>query len=425
MSASQFVNRSAQEHLLYIQEKVNPILEALVTAVLLERPDDPSLFMLKWLREQTKTLDGGDQQRSNSSAEEIEAVRTEVNKLKERKAQLLLMRSQGRSTAAEIMSQTSTGPPDEKESDVDEDEDDEVDLPLEPPKGFNRGQRQSVSAEAYGEWNKKIAFVPPVYEKTPEQKSRIQDVLQKSFLFQSLETADLDTVILAMKERNEESGVRIIQAGDDGECLYVVESGTCDCTKMIDGAEKVVKTCTAGDVFGELALLYNCPRAASCDVKDSASICWQLDRETFNHIVKEAATKRRSKYDEFLKTVSLLSSLDQYERSQIADGLKPEIYKKGDVIVKQDEPGNMFYIIEEGNLYASKTFPGEGARRVMDYKPGDYFGELALLKNQPRAASVIVESAEAKVLALSRNSFTKMLGPLQDILGKKAEQKYR
>merc|ERR1740117_280496 len=149
--------------------------------------------------------------------------------------------------------------------------------------------------------------------------------------------------------------------------------------------DKVVKTCTQGDVFGELALLYNCPRAASCDVAkgDDAAICWQLDRETFSHIVKEAATKRRSKYCDFLNKVSLLSSLDHYERSQIADGLKSESYKKGDIIVKQDDPGNMFYIVEEGSLYAQKTFASEGARRVMDYKQGDYFGELALLKNQP------------------------------------------
>ncbi|CAE7771143.1 RRS1 [Symbiodinium sp. CCMP2456] len=87
----QFVNRSAQEHLMYIQEKVNPVLEALVTAVLLERPDDPSFFMLRWLCEQTKSLDGPEQgggQRASSIAEEIETVQAEIKKLKERKSEL-------------------------------------------------------------------------------------------------------------------------------------------------------------------------------------------------------------------------------------------------------------------------------------------------------------------------------------------------
>lgn len=54
--------------------------------------------------------------------------------------------------------------------------------------------------------------------------------------------------------------------------------------------------------------------------------------------------------------------------------------------------------------------------RVKEYKAGDYFGELALLKNQPRAASIIVSSESAKVLSMSRSSFSKMLGPLAHVL---------
>lgn len=134
--------------------------------------------------------------------------------------------------------------------------------------------------------------------------------------------------------------------------------------------------------------------------------------------MKDAAVARRNKYDEFLKSVNLLSSLEAYERSQIADALVAETCKKGDTIVKQDDPGDKFYIVEEGTLYALKNF-GSEEKRVMDYKPGDYFGELALLKNQPRAASVVVESETAKVLSMSRQSFNKMLGPLADLLSSK------
>merc|ERR1711920_60101 len=118
----------------------------------------------------------------------------------------------------------------------------------------------------------------------------------------------------------------------------------------------------------------------------------------------------------FLKNVALISNIEPYERSQIADALKSETFKQGDVIVKQDEPGDKFYIVEEGALYALKAIPGQGEKNVMDYKSGDYFGELALLKNQPRAASVVVSSDTAKVLSMSRAAFIKMLGPLQSIL---------
>ena len=54
-----------------------------------------------------------------------------------------------------------------------------------------------------------------------------------------------------------------------------------------------------GEGFGELALLYNAPRAATITA-NTPSVCWKLDRDTFNHIVKDAAQRKREKYDNFL-----------------------------------------------------------------------------------------------------------------------------
>jgi len=51
--------------------------------------------------------------------------------------------------------------------------------------------------------------------------------------------------------------------------------------------------------FGELALMYNAPRAASIKAESKCTL-YSLDRETFNHIVKEAVIKRREAFDEFL-----------------------------------------------------------------------------------------------------------------------------
>ena len=66
-----------------------------------------------------------------------------------------------------------------------------------------------------------------------------------------------------------------------------------------------MKEYKAGEAFGELALLYNCPRAATITAKTEANL-WSLDRQTFNHIVKDAAAKKRDKYEEFLKNVKIL-----------------------------------------------------------------------------------------------------------------------
>merc|ERR1711862_415601 len=103
-------------------------------------------------------------------------------------------------------------------------------------------------------------------------------------------------------------------------------------------------TCGSGDVFGELALLYNTTRAANVDTTEKC-VLWQLDRDTFNHIVKEAAQKKRSRYDSFLSKVPLLTSMDAYERSQLADALHAETFKEGALIVSQGEEGKKFYIL--------------------------------------------------------------------------------
>ena len=78
----------------------------------------------------------------------------------------------------------------------------------------------------------------------------------------------------------------------------------------------------SGDAFGELALLYNAPRAATIkSIEDG--ILFALDRETFNHIVKDASAKKRARYEEFLGRIELLDTIDPYERSKIADAVRP------------------------------------------------------------------------------------------------------
>jgi cAMP-dependent protein kinase regulator len=84
-----------------------------------------------------------------------------------------------------------------------------------------------------------------------------------------------------------------------------------------------------------------------------------LDRDTFNHIVKEAAQKKRQKFEHFLKSVPILGNIDSYELSQICDALKTVTFNKGDYIIKENEMGDVFYIIEDGEAIATKTLePG-------------------------------------------------------------------
>lgn len=424
--ASQFVKgTSAQEHLLYITEKVNPILEALVTAVLLEKPEDPTRFMLKWLVDQTKTLESGES--GQSSAEEMEAVRAEIAKLTARRAQLLAAKaSDGKAKDLDDHGETDGDTTKAGDPESEEEEDDDEDAPdmPDPRLLLNRGPRQSVSAEAYGNWNVKGNFNPPVYDKSEDQIQRIRVCLQSSFLFSSLDDEDIKTVILALKDYKLEPNTTIIKQGDDANCMYVIEEGDIECLKLIDGTDKVVKTCGPGDAFGELALLYNCPRAASVRSRDKPCQLWELDRESFNHIVKDAAAKKRTNYTEFLKNVPLFRNMDEYEMMSLADALKTEIFDGVSTqILKQGDIGDKFYVVLEGEVTAKKSFAaGTDERQVMVHKAGDYFGELAVINDEPRVASIYTATDKVKCLTMEKKIFKRLLGPIEDILRREAQR---
>ena len=106
----------------------------------------------------------------------------------------------------------------------------------------------------------------------------------------------------AIEEVKGASGDCIIKEGDQGDCMFVLESGALDCTKVFAGNTEptFLKEYKPGEGFGELALLYNAPRAATITSKNDY-VCWKLDRDTFNNIVKDAASKKREKYDNFLQ----------------------------------------------------------------------------------------------------------------------------
>jgi len=361
----------------YLQEKVNPIIEKLVADLLIETPDDVLGFIRKWI--DTK---------SSQKVSKKESVH-------------------------------------QKDSDFSESEEEEHDEEAEDleskeeiiNKNKIKNVRISVSAEAYGKFNQKSAFQPKVILKSEEQKERIRQRLSQAFMFSALDDKEQDIVINAMEEKTLQPDEYVIKQGDNGDNLYVVDSGKLACYKLFpNNTERTfLKNYEAGESFGELALLYNAPRAATIQAVEN-SVLFALDRETFNHIVKDSTMKKREEYEKFLQSLELLSNMDAYERSKIADAAKRVKIPAGEYIVKQGEKGDTFYFIEEGEAYATKSVSAdEPAKEVFQYVPGSYFGELALLKDVPRQANVIAKT-DLKLVALDRMSFKRLLGPLEIIL---------
>lgn len=86
----------------------------------------------------------------------------------------------------------------------------------------------------------------------------------------------------------------------------------------------------------------------------------------------------------------MFSALNPKDRAAILGAIVPVSKKAGDVVITQGDDGDNFYLLEEGTLNCTKKFnPSDDKETFLkEYQPGESFGELALLYNAPRAATI-------------------------------------
>ncbi|KAJ3201532.1 hypothetical protein HDU67_001236 [Dinochytrium kinnereticum] len=309
---------------------------------------------------------------------------------------------------------------DEDDDDDEEEEDDEDDGagPLPPPVTYNRGRRTSVSAESMAPTNDQD-YVKVIIPKTDDQRSRIHSSIKNNFLFRSCDEEQYTDVVNAMSEKRVAKGEEVITQGGIGDYFYVVETGTLDVFVARSGQAPVwVADYGPGGSFGELALMYNAPRAATITATDDC-VLWALDRVTFRRILMENTSRKRRMYEAFLEEVPLLVSLEPYERHKIADALESLVFNDEDTVIRQGDSGDNFYIIEAGEATVTTTDKDGIEHEMPGLKKGDYFGELALLTNEPRRATVRAKG-RLKVATLGKKAFVRLLGPVVDIIKRNA-----
>jgi cAMP-dependent protein kinase regulator len=259
----------------YCESKLRDVIEPLFLNIVQSNPKEIVNYSIDWLMKKGGYTANG---LTYDERHELLSLRKEIKKLRE-------MESEHKK-----LNQNHTNVLEDTDEEDEEEEEEHSDWDVDPHRrSLIRGPRIAVSAEAYGEYNQKGDYKPVVFPKTEDQVTQIKTRIINSFLFNSLETKELKIIIDAMELKTFKKGEVIINQGDHGDCLYIVDQGDLECFKSFSsGEEKMVKKYSEGEAFGELALLYNCPRAAKVIAFNDVTL-WKLDRETFNVIVKEAA----------------------------------------------------------------------------------------------------------------------------------------
>ena len=164
--------------------------------------------------------------------------------------------------------------------------------------------------------------------------------------------------------------------------------------------------------FGDLALMYNSPRAATIKAVTNCTL-WTLDRIFFRQAMVTSSSNQNIQLCQFLSKISLFENLGSQSLNQLARSLTKQSYEPGQYIIRQGEIGERFYVIFKGIVRCTRTGDNGTETQLVELQAGDVFGERALIKKEPRAANVIANTL-VECYYLDRDNFNLMLGGLID-----------
>jgi len=266
------------------------------------------------------------------------------------------------------------------------------------------------------------AEIKPPTPKVPEEAQLMARALKANTNLAAtvaLDDTRINQMIDVMWRENISQGTHIIKQGDfNADYFYIVMEGTCEVLvsqegKSAEQAAAIMGTLTKGQSFGELALLYFAPRAATIVAKTDA-VVMIIERSQFKNILALSSQESSKEYTKYLDNVEILSSLKDDEKTELAKALHEMTFSEKEDILTQGEKGELFYILISGSVSVIKDGV-EVKKLVATSKEAQFFGERALLNNEPRAATVTVTSATATALTVDKTAFDMLLGPLEEI----------
>ena len=107
---------------------------------------------------------------------------------------------------------------------------------------------------------------------------------------------------------------------------------------------------------------------------------------------------------DLLVSVPLFEKLNSEHLSEIAGKIKIRSYKRGETIIRQDDPGSMLYIIMKGHVKIVTLTPEGEELIIAMLSDNDFFGELSLLDGEPHSASAVAMDI-TQIMTLQRDDF--------------------
>jgi CRP-like cAMP-binding protein/Zn-dependent protease len=228
-------------------------------------------------------------------------------------------------------------------------------------------------------------------------------------LFEDVPEDALSELAGRVRLRTLSPGQPVVRQGDRPEAFFVVRRGHLQVVEENpdDGTERVLNTLARGDSFGELALVRTEPRSATVRAIDEAE-AFEVDKGTFEQLLADMA--HVPSFAPTLQAAAELRDLPSFahvQPDQLAELLEHGGWVNvapGEVIIEEGAVGEDFYAVRSGQVEVLR----DGA--VVDIMgPGSYFGEVALLMDVPRTATIRARTP-VRAFRLDREGFDRVVG---------------
>jgi len=234
-------------------------------------------------------------------------------------------------------------------------------------------------------------------------------------LFPQFSEDDCEYLIDNSKILTIPSGTAVCREGEYGDKSFAIMKGVVEISINADGHDNLtLALLEEGNIFGEMASLSGQPRNATVTAKDELTVL-EIPSKTLKKLMKKSQgfnDSIESLYSEravhtYLRKVPFFAKLSPSVLEQLENRVKLITYKQGDIIFSEGETGNSLYIIRSGFVKVSKK--QEDKEKIIAYiSHGNYFGEMALLEDEKRSATISAFT-KTEVVQVLKDDFNDLL----------------
>lgn len=240
-------------------------------------------------------------------------------------------------------------------------------------------------------------------------------------LFSELPAEAFAGVLSALKLRRARPGETIVAEGEPGHSFYVLARGRVAVTKhLAQGGESRLATLHEGAIFGEMALVSASPRTATVTAESDCDLL-EFDRQALAAASEEVATvataldkfTRERLLNNLLATAPLFKPLDRRQRFDLIRRFTAHDVAAGVTILEEGSPGRGLFMLLSGEADVSKR-DGDSKVLLATLGPGDVFGEISLVNDEPASATVTA-AKQSTVLFLAKEIFARLEAAVPEI----------